>query len=131
MLRAIANPYVDIIGHPTGRILLERAGYSLDLDAVIEAAAERSVCIEINAHPSRLDLDWRYVYKARAKGIKVPVNPDAHTVAGLDDMHYGIGIARKGWLSASDVLNTFETDALLSFFRAKRKKVLTSGSLSV
>ena len=130
MLRAISNPYVDIIGHPTGRLLLERAGYELDLDAVIEAAAAHNVSIEINAHPSRLDLDWRYVYKARAKKIKIPVNPDAHTQAGLDVMRYGIGIARKGWLSASDVLNTFETDALLTFFRTKREKVLASGALS-
>ena len=130
MLRALANPYVDILGHPTGRILLERAGYSLDLDAVIDAAAANGVCIEINAHPSRLDLDWRYVYKARAKGIKVPVNPDAHTLAGLDDMRYGIGIARKGWLSASDVLNTLDIDALRSFFHAKREKALTSRSLT-
>jgi DNA polymerase (family 10) len=130
MLRALANPYVDILGHPTGRLLLERAGYSLDLDAVIGAAAKYGVSIEINAHPSRLDLDWRYVYKARAKGIKIPVDPDAHTLAGLDDMRYGIGIARKGWLSAGDVLNTFEIDALRSFLHAKREKALTSRSLS-
>ncbi|HTK08514.1 MAG TPA: DNA polymerase/3'-5' exonuclease PolX [Ktedonobacteraceae bacterium] len=130
MLRALANPYVDILGHPTGRLLLERAGYSLDLDAVIDAAAKYGVSIEINAHPSRLDLDWRYVYKARAKGIKIPVDPDAHTLAGLDDMRYGIGIARKGWLSAGDVLNTFEIDALRSFLQAKREKALTSRSLS-
>src|SRR5574340_112287 len=100
MLRAISNRYVDIIGHPTGRILLGREGYTLDLESVIDAAAEHGTCIEINAHPSRLDLDWRYLHRARDKGIKVPIDPDAHTLAGLDDMRYGIGVARKGWLRA-------------------------------
>ena len=120
MLHAISNRYVDIIGHPTGRILLGREGYTLDLDAVIDAAAEHGVCIEINAHPSRLDLDWRYLHRARDKGIKIPIDPDAHVISGLDDMRYGIGIARKGWLQASDVLNTMSTDALLDFFSSRR-----------
>ncbi len=122
MLRAISNPYVDIIGHPTGRILLGRTGYELDMDAVIDAAAEHGVCIEINAHPSRLDLDWHLVHKARNKGIKIPIDPDAHALAGIDDMRYGIGIARKGWLRAIDVLNTMETNDLLQFFHARRKQ---------
>ncbi|MDQ6662686.1 MAG: DNA polymerase/3'-5' exonuclease PolX [Chloroflexota bacterium] len=122
MLRAISNPYVSILGHPTGRVLLERAGYSLDMEAVIDAAAKNGVCIEINAHPSRLDLDWRLVKKARDKGIKIPIDPDAHTLAGLDDMRYGIGIARKGWLRASDVLNTMKTEKIATFFREQRKK---------
>jgi DNA polymerase (family 10) len=122
MLRAIANPYVTIIGHPTGRILLGRAGYELDMDAVIEAAAQQGVCIEINAHPSRLDLDWHYVRKARDLGIKIPIDPDAHALAGIDDMRYGIGVARKGWLRAEDVLNTLETEALQGFFYVKRSK---------
>ena len=121
MLRAISNPYLDIIGHPTGRILLGREGYPLDIDAVIEAAAAAGTCIEINAHPSRLDLDWRYVHKARNKGIKIPVDPDAHTLAGIDDMRYGIGIARKGWLRPTDVLNTMDVEALRTFFSVRRK----------
>jgi len=120
MLRAIANPYVNIIGHPTGRLLLSRAGYELDMDAVIDAAAAHEVCIEINAHPSRLDLDWRLVRRARDKGIKIPIDPDAHTLDGLDDMRYGINVARKGWLRASDVLNTMKTEALLKFFQEQR-----------
>jgi len=122
MLRVISNPYVNIIGHPTGRILLGRAGYTLDMEAVIDAAAAHNVCIEINASPSRLDLDWRFVRRARDKGIKIPINPDAHTLAGLDEMRYGIGVARKGWLSASDVPNTLETEALLAFFHSQRTK---------
>ena len=122
MLRAIANPYVDIIGHPTGRILLGRSGYELDMEAVIDAAAAHNVCIEINAHPSRLDLDWHLVRKARDKGVRIPVDPDAHALAGLDVMRYGIGIARKGWLRASDVPNTLAIDALQEFFRTRRAK---------
>ncbi|HET8912395.1 MAG TPA: DNA polymerase/3'-5' exonuclease PolX [Ktedonobacteraceae bacterium] len=122
MLKAIANPYITIIGHPTGRLLLDRAGYGLDLDAVIDAAAKHGVCIEINAHPSRLDLDWRYLHRARDKGIKVPIDPDAHTLAGLDDMRYGIGVARKGWLRAQDVLNTLSAEELGRFFQQKKGK---------
>ena len=120
MVRAISNPYVDIIGHPTGRILLGREGYALDMEAVIDAAAAHGVCIEINAHPSRLDLDWRFLHRARDKGIKIPIDPDAHALAGLDDMRYGIGIARKGWLRTSDVLNTMTLDELLAFFQKRR-----------
>ncbi|MGZ3609448.1 MAG: histidinol-phosphatase, partial [Ktedonobacteraceae bacterium] len=122
MLRAISNPYVDIIGHPTGRILLGREGYELDIEAMIDVAAEHGVCIEINAHPSRLDLDWRYLHRARDKGIKIPIDPDAHVISGLDDMRFGVGIARKGWLRASDVLNTMTTDALLDYFSSRRSK---------
>jgi DNA polymerase (family 10) len=121
MVHAIANPYVDIVGHPTGRILLGRAGYTLDMEAVIEAAAAHGVCIEINADPSRLDLDWRLVRKARDKGIKIPIGPDAHTLAGIDNMRYGIGVARKGWLRASDVLNTMELQDVVKFFQKRRK----------
>ena len=121
MIRAISNPYVDIIGHPTGRILLGRAGYTLDMEAVIDAAIEHGVCIEINAHPSRLDMDWRLVKRARDRGMKIPINSDAHALAGFDVIRYGIGIARKGWLSASDVLNTMETEALLAFFKSRRR----------
>ncbi len=122
MLQAIANPYVDIIGHPTGRILLGREGYTLDLEAVIDAAAAHGVCIEINAHPSRLDLDWRLLHRARDKGIKIPINPDAHVLAGLDDMRYGIGVARKGWLRREDVLNTMTSEEIQAYFKNRRSK---------
>jgi DNA polymerase (family 10) len=122
MLRAISNPYVNIIGHPTGRILLGRAGYALDMEAVVDTAAAQGVSIEINASPLRLDLDWRLVHRARDKGMKIPIDPDAHTLDGLDDMRYGIGIARKGWLSARDVVNTMKTEALLKFFKEQRAK---------
>jgi DNA polymerase (family 10) len=120
MLRAIANPYVNIIGHATGRILLGRPGYPLDIEAVIDAAAKHMVSIEINAHPSRLDLDWRYLRRARDKGMKIPIDPDAHNIAGLDVMRYGVYIARKGWLTADDVLNAFSLDRLLRYFQEQR-----------
>jgi DNA polymerase (family 10) len=122
MLRAIENPYVDIVGHPTGRILLGRPGYDLDIEAVIDAAARHRVSIEINAHPSRLDLDWHWLRKARGKGIKIPIDPDAHVLAGIDDMRYGVGIARKGWLRASDVLNTLEYETLRTYLHVKRSR---------
>lgn len=121
MVRAIANPYVDIVGHPTGRLLLNREGYPLDQDAMIDAAAKHGVCIEINAHPSRLDLDWHYLHRARDKGIKIPINPDAHATDGLDVMRYGVNIARKGWLRASDVLNTMDATEVEAFFKGRRK----------
>lgn len=122
MLHAIENPYVDIVGHPTGRILLGRPGYDLDIEAVIEAAAKHGVCIEINAHPSRLDLDWHWLRKACDKGIKIPIDPDAHALVGIDDMRYGVGIARKGWLRAADVLNTLEYETLGAYFRMRRSR---------
>ncbi len=122
MLRAIENPYVDIVGHPTGRILLGRPGYDLDIEAVIDAAARHGVCIEINAHPSRLDLDWRWLRKARDKGIKIPIDPDAHVLAGIDDMRYGIGVARKGWLRAADVLNTLDYETLWTFLHVRKSR---------
>ncbi len=121
MVRAIANPYVDIVGHPTGRLLLNREGYPLDQDAMIDAAAKHGVCIEINAHPSRLDLDWHYLRRARDKGIKIPINPDAHATDGLDVMRYGVNIARKGWLRAGDVLNTMDATEVGEFFKGRRK----------
>jgi DNA polymerase (family 10) len=121
MLRAIANPYVDIVGHPTGRLLLNREGYALDQDAMVDAAAEHGVCIEINAHPSRLDLDWHYLHRARDKGIKIPIDPDAHSTDGIDVMRYGVNIARKGWLRASDVLNAMSAEEVGAFFQQRRK----------
>lgn len=123
LVRAIANPFVDMVGHPTGRILLSREGYPLDMDEIIDAAARHNTCIEINASPLRFDLDWRFVRKARDRGIKIPINPDAHSLAGIDVMRYGIGVARKGWLRPTDVLNTLEIDELLAFFQQRRKNI--------
>ncbi len=106
IIRAIKNKYTTILGHPTGRLLLSRDGYNIDLVQVIDAAADYGKAIEINSHPYRLDLDWKMVKYAKEKGVTICINPDAHNTDGLDDVRFGIGIARKGWLEADDVLNT-------------------------
>lgn len=106
ILKAVKNKYVTMLGHLTGRLLLERNGYPLDQTAIINAAADYGKAIEINAHPMRLDLDWRMVKYAISKGVIIVINPDSHVVTGLTDVHYGVGIARKGWCRKKDVLNT-------------------------
>jgi DNA polymerase (family 10) len=122
MIRAVSNPYVDILGHPTGRLLLTRDPYPLDLFAVIDAAAERGVAVEINAHPHRLDLDPAGLRHGLAKGMKTSVNPDAHETAGLADIAYGIDTARRGWCTAGDVLNALPLTALLEWLSLRRKR---------
>jgi DNA polymerase (family 10) len=121
MIRAVSNPYVDVLGHPTGRLLLTRDPYPLDLFAVIDAAAERGVAVEINAHPQRLDLEPAALRHGLASGMKTSVNPDAHETAGLFDITYGIDTARRGWCTANDVLNTLPLPDLLKWLRARRK----------
>ncbi|WP_041592064.1 DNA polymerase/3'-5' exonuclease PolX [Thermoanaerobacterium xylanolyticum] len=112
IIKAIKNKYTKIIGHLTGRLLLARDGYDIDVYKIIDSVAEYGKIIEINASPYRLDLDWRYIKYAKEKGVKFAICPDAHRIEGLDDMKYGIGIARKGWLEAKDVINTYEYDEL-------------------
>jgi DNA polymerase (family 10) len=106
LVKALKNKYVTMLGHPTGRLLLEREGYPVDMREVITVAADNGKMIELNAHPMRLDLDWRFLRLAKEKGVLISINPDAHNIDGLDDMIYGIGIARKGWLESGDVINT-------------------------
>lgn len=115
IVNAIRNPYTTILGHPTGRLLLARDSYALDMDAILEAAAETNTVIEINANPYRLDLDWRVVRKARTMGIRIAINPDAHHPNELRYVRFGVGIARKGLLAATDVVNTLS----LAEFQAK------------
>jgi DNA polymerase (family X) len=122
LIRAMENPYCSIIGHLTGRVLLRRDGYAPDNERVITRAGELGVAIELNADPSRLDLDWRWHRFATERGVRIPICPDAHTTEGLKNVRYGVGIARKGWLTAHDVLNTLAADDLLGFFAEQRRR---------
>jgi DNA polymerase (family 10) len=119
VLKAIRNPHVTILGHPTGRLLLAREGYPINMSRVIQAAGELEVSIELNANPHRLDIDWRILKEAKKNGVKISINPDAHRIEGINDIRYGVGIARKGWLCSEDVLNCLSADELIQF--AKRQ----------
>jgi len=117
ILKAIKNPYVTILGHPTGRLLLTREAYPVDMPKIIQGAADHGVVMELNANPLRLDLDWRLGPLAIEKGVPVSINPDAHSVEGIGDVPFGVGIARKAWLTREAVFNTKPV--------AEMKKVLT------
>ena len=119
LLNAIRNPHVDIIGHPTGRLIPEREGADLDMDAVLDAAAESGVALEINAHPARLDLEDVYARRAKEMGIPISINTDAHSEADLDMLHFGVATARRAWLSAADVINTWSTEKLLDWLAGR------------
>jgi DNA polymerase (family 10) len=112
LLNAIRNPHVDIIGHPTGRLIPDREGADLDMDAVLAAAAESGVAMEINAHPSRLDLDDVYSRRAIEMGIPLAIDTDAHHPSDFDLVEYGVATARRGWVTAANVINTWPADAL-------------------
>jgi DNA polymerase (family 10) len=120
ILRALDEPQLTILGHPTGRRLLSRGPYLVDIDAVLEGAAARGVAIELNTDPRRLDLDWRYFSRARELGVQIVIGPDAHSARGFDTIDIGVGMARKGWLESDDVLNTRSVDGVLAFARARR-----------
>jgi DNA polymerase (family X) len=120
VIRAISNPFVTMLAHPTGRLLLKREGYAIDIPAVIEAAAETGTWIELNAAPKRLDLDWRWWPLAKSKGVRCVINPDAHRVSRLQDLWFGIGAARKGWLTKEDVTNCLPLVKIQSALKAKR-----------
>ena len=122
IVKALKNRYVTMLGHPTGRLLLSREGYRVNMNEVIAAAAEYGKIIEINAHPTRLDLDWRLCRLAKEKGVMIAINPDAHSVDGLRDVEYGVGIARKGWLEAKDVLNTRSLEDVGRYFDLKKRE---------
>ena len=115
VLRALDDPHTTILGHPTGRLLLARDPYAIDLERVLHRAAERGVAVEVNADPHRLDLDWRVVRRARELGVSISLGADAHSVAGMTNVAVGVGIARKGWLTAEDVLNTRDAEGFLAF----------------
>lgn len=117
LLNAIANPHVDVIGHPTGRLIPDREGADLDMDAVLAAAAHSGVALEINAHPSRLDLEDIYARRAVELGIPLSINTDAHSPEDMDLMHFGVATARRGWVEAEHVINTWKTERLLKWLQ--------------
>jgi len=120
ILKAMKNPYLTMLGHPTGRLLLARDGYDVDMQNIVEMAAEHNVILELNASPYRLDIDWRYLKLAKQSGIMIAINPDAHSAAGLSDMFYGIGAARKGWQEKGDILNTRTAGEVKNIFGRMR-----------
>tara|TARA_B100000315_G_scaffold183990_1_gene172967 strand:- start:6640 stop:8361 length:1722 start_codon:yes stop_codon:yes gene_type:complete len=122
IIKAIENPYVTMLGHPTGRLLLAREPYSVNLKEVIDVAASHNVIIELNANPHRLDLDWKWCRYAKEKKIKISINPDAHSIEGLNHTVYGIEIARKGWLTRKDCFNTLGTKEIEASLKSKKKK---------
>lgn len=121
LLRAIENPYTTILGHPTGRLLLSRPGYPIDHKKIIDACAANGVIIELNAHPYRLDIDWRWIQYCLEKGVKISINPDAHEKSGYHDMYYGTCAARKGMLMKEMCFNALSLSEMEEHFK-KRKK---------
>jgi DNA polymerase (family X) len=119
MLAAMDNRYLTIIGHPTGRLLLSRDPYGVDLDAIIEKAAGHGVALEINADPHRLDLDWRVLRRVRAGGAMISIGADAHSIPGIGNVEFGVGMARKGWLGADDILNARSVEDFTAFARRR------------
>lgn len=120
IIRAIENPQVTMLGHLTGRLLLQRPAYPVNVAAVIDAAAETGTIIELNASAWRLDMDWRWWKLAREKGVKCSINPDAHSTRGLQDVIFGVKAARKGWLTRNDVINCLPLDEVKAILKAKR-----------
>jgi DNA polymerase (family X) len=120
MVAAVKDPSITFLGHATGRLLLIRDAYDVDLDAVIQAAAEHGAAIEINADPRRLDLSWQFWPLARRLGVRTAINPDAHSVDGMSNVEFGVGIARKAWLGAAEVVNAWDIELVQEYF-AERK----------
>ncbi|MDF0729047.1 DNA polymerase/3'-5' exonuclease PolX [Cytobacillus sp. S13-E01] len=118
--RALTNVHVDIIAHPTGRLIGKREGYDVDIDMLIQLAQETNTALELNANPNRLDLSAHYIKQAHEAGVKIAINTDAHNMVMLEDMPIGVATARKGWVSKENVINTWELDELVTFL-TKRK----------
>ncbi len=120
LLKAMHNPHVDIIGHPTGRMIPGREGADLDMEAVLKAALENQVVLEINAHPARLDLDDIYARRAIQMGILLSIDTDAHSESDLDLLHFGVSTARRGWVRPQDVINTWQPEKLVHWLKTRR-----------
>ena len=119
MLAAIENPYTQIIGHPTGRLLLKRDGIQYDMEKVLDACAKHGVVMECNSYPDRLDLKDVYLRMCKERGVKVVISTDSHNAGNLAFIRYGVVMARRGWLERKDVINTLPTKEFLGALRAK------------
>jgi DNA polymerase (family 10) len=117
LLAAIHNPHVDIIAHPTNRLIPDREGADLDMEAVLQAAADTDTVLEINANPQRLDLDDIYARRAVEMGIKLAINTDAHRPEHIDFLNFGVATARRGWVQKGDVINTWTPEKLQSWLK--------------
>jgi DNA polymerase (family 10) len=120
VLRAMDDPHMTILAHPTGRLLLSRDGYDIDLEAVLQKAAVVGVAVEVNADPHRMDLDWRHLHRAKELGATIEIGPDAHARRALEWTELGVAMARKGWLESRNVLNTREASEVVAFARRRR-----------
>ena len=120
IIRAVSNPFTTILGHLTGRMLLRRPGYEVDIDAILRACAEHGVAVEINANPHRLDLDWRWHGRALELGCMFSINPDAHSMDELDLTRWGVLMARKGSIPPERVLNSLDLKEITAFLQARR-----------
>jgi DNA polymerase (family 10) len=120
--RAASHPLVTMLGHPSGRLLLRRDAYPVDLEAVLKTAARAGTMVEINASPHRLDVDDLHARRAAELGLLVPINPDAHSTGGLDDLEYGIGVARRAGLGPAAILNTRPRSEVEAVFAASRAR---------
>ena len=121
MIRAMENPYVTMLGHPTGRLLLSREPYKVDLNEIVKAAAATKTIIELNANPRRLDMDWRLWRHAKELGVLCSINPDAHIKTGYHDMKYGVYVGRKGGLTADMTFNAWPLEKVEQWFKEKKK----------
>jgi DNA polymerase (family 10) len=122
LINAIENPFTSILGHMTGRLLLSRNGYPIDHEKIIDACAANNVVIELNAHPRRLDMDWRWIKHAIKKNVLISIDPDAHAIEGFDDCRYGVLVAQKAGLTANENLSSFTLDAFESFVSQQKNK---------
>ena len=122
LLNAVSNPYTSILGHPTGRLLLSRKGYPVDHEKLITACLAHNVVLELNAHPRRLDMDWRYIESAINQDLLISINPDAHEVDGFDDCKYGVLVAQKAGLPASQNLSSFSLTEMMEFVVVQQEK---------
>jgi DNA polymerase (family 10) len=122
IIRAVSNPHTTILGHMTGRMLMRREGYEVDIPAILAACAEHGVAVEINANPHRLDVDWRWHRLALDLGCTMSINPDAHSTAELDLTRYGVLMARKGWVPKDRVLNALDLDAFRAHLDARKRR---------